>query len=100
MALIIPHTQLRPETLQSLLEEYVTREGTFYGHRDITLHEMTEIVRRQLGAGTAVVVYDENSQSCTIIPRENFKAEALENPPVAEPPLENSPTEDIPEEYL
>lgn len=83
MAIIIPHTQLRPETLQSLLEEFVTREGTIYGHRDITLQDMTEIVRRQLVAGTALVVFDETSQSCTIIPKERFVPDPP--PPAAEP---------------
>ena len=76
MAILIPHTQLQAATLQSLLEEFVTREGTIYGQRDITLHEMTEIVRRQLAAGTAVVVYDEASQSCTIILKERFVPDA------------------------
>jgi uncharacterized protein YheU (UPF0270 family) len=46
----------------------VTREGTDYGIQDVSLATKVWQVRQQLDAGTAVIVYDEGTESCTIQP--------------------------------
>lgn len=62
----IPHTSLSSATLRSLIEEFVTREGTEYGDVDVSLDNKVDAVIAQLVARTAVIVYDEDSESCTI----------------------------------
>ena len=43
----------------------MTREGTDYGAQDVSLATKVWQVRHQLDAGTAVVVYDEGTESRT-----------------------------------
>ena len=66
--MIIPHQMLSPEALQGVIEAFVTREGTDYGIQDVSLATKIVQVRQQLDAGTAVLVYDEDTESCTIQP--------------------------------
>lgn len=66
----IPFEQLAPETLDNLIEEFVSREGTDYGHRDHSLADKVAQVRRQLESGRAKIVYDPQTQSCHILPVE------------------------------
>jgi uncharacterized protein len=44
------------------------REGTDYGTQDVSLATKVWQVRQQLAAGTVVIVYDEDTESCTIQP--------------------------------
>jgi uncharacterized protein YheU (UPF0270 family) len=64
----IPHTVLRPDTLRAVIEEFVLREGTEYGDRDVSLADKVDAVRRQLERGEAVVLYDADSETTTIAP--------------------------------
>jgi len=66
--MIIPHRLLSPDALRGVIEAFVTREGTDYGTQDISLATKVLQVWQQLGAGTAVLVYDEDTESCTIQP--------------------------------
>lgn len=62
----VPHTSLRPETLTALIEEFVTREGAVHGHAEALLESSIESVRRLLASGKAVIVFDDETESCTI----------------------------------
>ena len=62
----IPYSQLPTETLHNLIEEFVSREGTDYGHHEYSLDDKVTKVIQQLKAGQAKIVYDAESQSCHI----------------------------------
>jgi uncharacterized protein YheU (UPF0270 family) len=62
----IPHKALEPDTLRNLVEEFVTREGTDYGHYTGSLADKVSQVLRQLESGRAVILYDAHSASCHI----------------------------------
>jgi len=66
--MIIPHHMLSPAALHSVIEACVTREGTDYGEHDIPLATKVFQVRQQLDEGTAVIVYDQETESCTMHP--------------------------------
>ncbi len=68
MPLILPHRRLSPAALRGVIEAFVTREGTDYGLHDVPLVTKVEQVQHQLDAGTAVLVYDEATDSWTIQP--------------------------------
>jgi len=70
----IPHTALAETTLQNLIEEFVTREGTDYGDRIFSLAEKVSHVRRQLDQGRIVIVYDPHTETCHIMPEEAVPA--------------------------
>jgi uncharacterized protein YheU (UPF0270 family) len=63
----IPHSSLDPETLQQLIEAYVLREGTDYGHKDVRLEDKVRQVMRQLEKNEAKIVFDPDTQSVNII---------------------------------
>lgn len=65
----IPIDQLSEEALQSIIEEFVTREGTDYGQSDYSLEQKVAQVRRQLQREDAILYFDTQMQTCTIIPR-------------------------------
>ncbi len=67
--MLIPHQMLSPAALDGVIEAFITREGTDYGTEDIPLATKVWQVRQQLEAGTAVIVYDQETQSCTMQPR-------------------------------
>ncbi|MDT8399761.1 MAG: YheU family protein [Pseudomonadales bacterium] len=62
----IPFARIEPQTLDSLIEEFVTREGTDYGNQEHSLHSKVAQVKRQLQMGTARIVYDPESRTCHI----------------------------------
>jgi len=67
--MIIPHRMLSPEALRGVLEAFVTSEGTDYGAQEVPLETKVMQVRQQLDEGTAVIVYDEETSSWTIQPK-------------------------------
>ena len=66
MSLIIPHDQLQPDTLIALIEEFITRHGDVSGHTDTPFDRQIAAVKRQLHSGEAVIVYEEELESCSI----------------------------------
>lgn len=65
----IPWEELSAEALGSLIEEFITREGTDYGVREVPLEEKVRQVRRQLRAEEAVIVFDQQTGTCNIVQR-------------------------------
>ena len=63
----IPHQQLSPNTLQSLVEEFITRNGTDYGEHEFSLDDKVQQVMRQLEREDAVIVFDPATETCTIL---------------------------------
>lgn len=71
--IIIPHEKLNPEALQGLIEEFVTRDGTDTGYDKKSLVNDMAMVKRQLKKGDAVIVYDNSTKTCNIVPKEHLK---------------------------
>jgi uncharacterized protein len=69
--LIIPYQNLSPAALQGVIEEVVTRDGTDYGLVEATLEQKINGVMRQVKKGDAVIVYDEATQTTTIVRKED-----------------------------
>ena len=69
-AMQVPYDMLAPETLRNLVESFVAREGTDYGEHEVSHDTKVKQVLRQLERGEAVIVFDEASESCNIIPRD------------------------------
>ena len=65
----VPHTDLSPELLRSVIASVILREGTDYGLRELSLEEKVGRILRQLQQGRAQIVFDPNADSVTIVPR-------------------------------
>ena len=70
----IPHTELSAAALEGVIEEFVMREGTDYGHRDYTLAEKRVRVLAALEAGDAVITFDPDTRTTSIVAPEAFTA--------------------------
>ena len=66
----IPPQRLEPETLQGLLEEFASRDGTDYGLVEKTLDEKVARLSAQLAAGTLCLLYDADSEHWDLLSRE------------------------------
>ena len=64
----IPLAALSDEALAGVIESFVLREGTDYGHGDISLERKCAAVRRQLERGEARLVFDDGTKSPNIVP--------------------------------
>lgn len=68
--MIIPWQELADDTLQNLLEEFVSRDGTDYGEQEVPLGTRAEQMRAALKRGHWVIWFDENSQSAQLLSKE------------------------------
>ena len=73
--MIIPFAQLDHNTLQNLLEEYATREGTEYGEREVELPEKVASLRRQLQSGEVVIWFDPGEETVNLVLAEDLPAD-------------------------
>ena len=66
-AVIVPYEQLEPETLNNLIEEFVTRDGTDYGAVEVSLETKIARILSQLKSKKVVIVFDHDTETCTIL---------------------------------
>ena len=76
-AVKIPYDQLSPEALQGIVEEFVTRDGTDYGEVEAPLGTKVAQVLAQLKSGKAVIVFDQETESCTVLRSDDPLVKAL-----------------------
>jgi len=64
--MIIPWQEIQADTLKNLIKEFVLREGTDYGAKEISLEDKTQQVLKQLKSGEAVIVFSELHEQVNI----------------------------------
>lgn len=65
----IPFARIDPETLQRMIEEFVTRDGADWAESGCALEDKVRQVLRQLRDGQVKVVYDQKTQTANLVPR-------------------------------
>jgi len=65
----IPWQNVAADTLNLLLEEIVTRDGTDYGVVEKTVAQRLEEARTSLQKGRAMLVWDETTESASLVER-------------------------------
>ena len=63
----VPYDLISEAALKAMLEEFVLREGTDYGHEDYSLQDKTAQVRSQLESGKIKVVYSEDDETFDLV---------------------------------
>ena len=63
----IPAEELSDDALLGVIDAFVLREGTDYGHRDVSLDEKRERVRRMLASGAAEIRYYPENDHIDIV---------------------------------
>ena len=72
--MIISHTDIAPDTLDALIEEFVTRDGTDYGDIETSTATKVQQVMNQLERKNVFITYSEEYETCTIKTKETFGA--------------------------
>ena len=62
--------RLSREALLGVIDDFILREGTDYGHGEPSLEEKRAAVIRQLKKGEAHVVFDAKTETCSIVREE------------------------------
>ena len=75
--MLIPQEMLQAETLTSLIEDFVTRDGNDNGH-ETPLETRIARVRVALNKGSAVIAFDPDSQQCMLLLKHEVPREWLE----------------------
>lgn len=77
-AVKIPYDQLSLKALHGVVEEFVTRDGTDYGEVEVPLGSKIAQVLAQLRSGKAIIVFDQETDSATILRSDDPLVKALE----------------------
>ncbi|MBX7191175.1 MAG: YheU family protein [Sandaracinaceae bacterium] len=65
----IPFDRLSAAAQRGVIEEFVTREGTDYGHVEVSLEDKAASVRRQIERGEVVLLFDPKSERVNLVTR-------------------------------
>jgi uncharacterized protein YheU (UPF0270 family) len=63
----IPLERVDSAVLNSMLEDYASRDGTDYGSRELSLEEKVANLQLQLRDGSLAVVYDLDSEQWDLV---------------------------------
>ena len=72
--MVIPVSQLQEETLNNILEEFITREGTDYGDYEISLQQKVARLKRQIVQGDVVIVFDSVLESVNLMTKKDYES--------------------------
>ncbi|WP_191600664.1 YheU family protein [Marinomonas algicola] len=73
MDTLIPHHSLEKETLNRILEEIVTRDGTDYGNYDLTLEEKVAEALALLSSKSAFLLFDTESETVKLLSKDQLQ---------------------------
>lgn len=65
--LVVPPDRLSKEAVEGLIEEFILREGTDYGHSDPTLEQKKQRVHSQMATGHVVIVYSSLTENTSLM---------------------------------
>jgi uncharacterized protein YheU (UPF0270 family) len=75
--MLIPYDHLEADTLTRLIEDFVTRDGTDNGD-ETPLETRVQRVRHALGKQQAFIVFDPESQQCTLMLKHDIPPELFD----------------------
>ena len=71
--MIIPWKSIKKETLQRIIEDFATREGTDYGEIEVPLDQKVQQILLQLNQKELVLTFDPESESVNILPSHSIR---------------------------
>ena len=69
----IPWDALAPDTLNALVEEFVTRDGTDYGEQEVALERKVLQVINGIKRKEYVIVFDSEQDAAQIVTRQQWR---------------------------
>jgi uncharacterized protein len=68
----VPFEKIDPDALRSLIEEFIERDGTFYGKVELSMGKKVGMVLEQLKNGKVAIVWDLELESGNIRLKEDI----------------------------
>jgi uncharacterized protein YheU (UPF0270 family) len=62
----IPVDKLSTEALQGVIEEFISRDGTDYGEKEVPTETKFRYVKYKLETGSAVLIFDDETETTNI----------------------------------
>ena len=62
----IPVSKLSPETLQGVIKEFISRDGTDYGEIEASPETNFRQIKQSLENGSAVLLFDDEAETTNI----------------------------------
>jgi uncharacterized protein YheU (UPF0270 family) len=73
----IPLERVASETLQAMLEDFASRDGTDYGLRELSLQEKVANLLAQLRVGELALMFDLDSEEWDLVSRDQLQGMTL-----------------------
>lgn len=73
--MIIPYQSLSSEALRSIIEEYISREGTDYGDYELSLEQKVQRLLPQVRSGDVLIVFDEMTESVQLVAKRDLRGQ-------------------------
>ncbi len=70
--MIIPPEKVNMESLRSIVESVIVRDGTDYGARELSLEEKVDILLPQVLSSEVLISFDEDTETITLIPKSDM----------------------------
>ncbi|BFM49278.1 YheU family protein [Marinomonas sp. THO17] len=70
MDTLIPYDSLAPETLENILDDIVSRDGTDYGNYELSAEQKRQQALQALSSGSAVLLFDTESETIKMVPKD------------------------------
>lgn len=77
----VPPEALSQETLDSLIESFILREGTDYGTVEISLDAKKQQIQRQIKKGDIKITFDPNIESVSLMTARDWQKLLKSLPP-------------------
>ena len=75
--IVIPWQSVPADTLDAMLEEIVTRDGTDYGAVEKSTAQKQLTARRQLEAGYVLLLWNDETESASLVSRDEARSAGL-----------------------
>ncbi|REG82971.1 YheU family protein [Marinomonas pollencensis] len=72
MDTLIPYDSLASDTLMTILDDIVSREGTDYGDYDLSAEQKRQQAMNALKGGQAVLLFDTESETIKMVPKDTL----------------------------
>jgi len=69
---LIPYDSLSPDTLEKILDDIVSRDGTDYGEYDLSVAQKRSQALRSLESGEAALLFDTESETIKMVPKDTL----------------------------
>ncbi len=70
----VPYDKIDPEALRKMIEEFIERDGTYYGvSEELPMDQRVDMVIKQIKEGKAVITWDRYLESANIVVKEDLR---------------------------